>query len=139
MIGAREGIGLRLAGAVLVLGGGLLHVVLAFDEYGSTDLIRVFFVNGAASAVVAVWLVLGRGPAPALAGIGLSAGSLLAFGLSRLGDGVLGFRATGLDPLPEAPLTLVLEAAAMGVLLVLSARHRAQLAEAVRDAVPGRR
>jgi len=111
----------RLAAAVLVLAGGAVHVSLAFDGYGSPDLIDAFYLNGAVSAVVAAWLVLSSGVAAPLAGLGLTAGSLIGFGLSRIGDGTLGFRATGLDPSPEAALTLMVEVAAL-VALALVAR-----------------
>lgn len=107
---------LRLLAATLLLVGGAIHTWLAFDGYGTGDLEQLFFVNGAASAVVAGALALSRNPVPALAGAGIAAGSLGAFVLSRIGSGVVGFRGTGLDPFPEVPLTLVVEAAALVVI-----------------------
>lgn len=130
--------GARLLGAVLLLAGGAIHTWLAVDGYGSTDLQAVFLLNGAASAIVAVALVFGRGPIAPLAGVGLSAVSLLAFGLSRVGDGVVGFRATGLEPAPEALLTLVIEGAALAVLAFLALAERHQLVGAIRDGLPSR-
>ena len=52
-----------------------------------------------------------------MAGIGVAAGSLVALALSRTGDGLLGFQGNGLDPAPDALLTIVFE----GVALVLLA------------------
>lgn len=127
---------LRLLGAVFLLIGGAIHTWLAFDQYGTADLEKVFFLNGAGSAVVAAAIVLGRGPLAPLVGVGVSAVSLLAFALSRVGDGVVGFRATGLDPVPEAPLTLLVEGAALVTLGLVVFAMRRRLVDAVRDALP---
>lgn len=128
---------LRLAGAALLLGGGAIHVLLAFDGYGTALLQDMFLLNGAGSAAVALLLLLVRGPLPALAGMGVAGASLLALGLSRVGDGVLGFRGTGFDPMPEVPLTILLEVGALAVLAVAAARARQPLVDLVRDALPG--
>lgn len=112
---------LRVLGAVLLLAGGAIHTWLAFDGYGTAVLETAFFLNGVASAVAAAVVVLLAGRLGPLAGLGVSAGSLAAFVLSRVGPGVLGFRATGLDPAPEALATLVVEAAALAVLAIVLA------------------
>lgn len=104
---------LRTAGALAVLAGGGLHAKLALESYGTADLITLFFMNAIGSALVAAWMVYDRGPFPLLAGLGVSTVSLLAFGLSRVGDGVVGFRGIGLEPGPEALATLVAEGAAL--------------------------
>ena len=106
---------LRTTGAVALLAGGALHVRLALDAYGTDDLITVFFMNAIGSALVGAWVVYDRRPLSLTAGIGISAVSLAAFGLSRVGDGVLGFRGVGVEPAPDVVLTL----AAEGVALVL--------------------
>lgn len=125
---------LRLAGTALLLVGGAIHVVLAFDGYGTSTLEDMFLLNGAGSAIVAIAVLLVRGPVPALAGIGLAASSLLALALSRSGDGVFGFRGTGLDPMPEVPLTILVEVAAVVVLGALALREREPLVDLVRSA-----
>ena len=108
---------LRLAGAVLVLIGGAMHLKLNFDDYGNDDIIRAFALNAAASAVVAAYLALRDDLLGPLAGIALSLGSLVAFGLSRRGDGLLDFREVGwTNPAPEAVITLVAEGLAVVVL-----------------------
>lgn len=128
---------LRMLGAVLLVVGGAIHTWLAFDGYGTADLETVFLLNGAGSALVAAALASTRGPIAPLAGAGISAISLLAFALSRIGDGVVGFRATGLEPAPEALLTLVVEAAALVVIGAVVVAERRRLAADVRAALPG--
>lgn len=124
---------LRVLAAVLLLAGGAIHIWLAFDGYGTAALESAFFLNGVASAVAAAAIVLLPGPVGPLAGVGVSAGSLIAFALSRIGNGVLGFRGTGLDPAPEALATLVVEAAAVAVLaMVLFTERDVGGAEATR-------
>lgn len=125
---------LRLVGAALLLAAGAIHVALAFDGYGTDALEDLFLVNGAASAVVAGLVVLVRGPLPPLAGLAVSAGSLLALALSRTGDGIAGFRGTGLDPMPEVPLTIALELAGVVLFAALAWREREPLVDAVAGA-----
>jgi hypothetical protein len=117
---------LRLLGAALLLAGGAVHLQLSFDDYGSRDIDRTFAVNALASALVAGYLALRRDPVGPLAGLAVSAGTLVAFALSRTGDGLLDFRATGLEPSPQAVVALVAEAAAIVVLVLalLLARRR---------------
>lgn len=126
--------GRRLLGAVLLLAGGAVHTRLAFDKYGSEELIAVFFLNGLASAVFAVAITLSTHPFAPVAGIGVAAVSLAAFALSRVGDGVLGFRGHGLDPAPEALLTLLFESAALAVLASVVLDRRQELVATDRQA-----
>jgi hypothetical protein len=107
---------LQLLGAALLLTGGAVHLQLSFDDYGTTDIDRTFAVNALLSALVAGYLALRRDPLGPLAGIAVSVGTLVAFALSRTGDGLLDFRATGLEPSPQAVLALVAEGAAVVVL-----------------------
>lgn len=127
----------RLAGAALLLGGGAIHALLALDGYGTATLQDTFLLNAAGSAVVALLLLAAPGPLPALGGIGVAGASLLALALSRVGDGVVGFRGTGFDPVPEVPLTIALEVAAVVVLAVAVRREREPLVEILRSARAG--
>ena len=115
---------LRLAGAVLVLAGGAIHLELNLDGYGNDDILIAFALSAAASAAVAAYLVLREDTYGPLAGIALSVGSLLAFALSRRGDGLLDFREVGWNPSPEAALTVVVEAAATVVLVAIIRQER---------------
>lgn len=119
------------AGALLV--GGALHVRLAFDQYGTPNLMKLFFLNGLVSGLVVAWIALGPRPFAAIAGLGVSLVSLVAFGLSRIGNGIVGFRATGLAPAPDAALTLVAELVAAGILGAFVLSSRAELAGQARD------
>ena len=107
---------LRLVGAVLVLAGGAIHLKLNLDDYGNDDILLAFALNAVASALVAAYLVLRDDVVGPIAGIGLSVGSLLAFTMSRRGDGLLDFREVGWNPSPEAALTVAVELAALAVL-----------------------
>ena len=124
---------LRIAAAAALLIGGALHARLAFDSYGTTDLITLFFLNAVGSALVAAWIAYDRTPFALLAGLGVSTVSLMAFALSRVGDGVVGFRGVGLEPGPDALLTIVAEG--LAVLLLASAllRERHQLVAVVQQ------
>lgn len=108
---------LRLAGAALVLLGGAVHLKLQLDEYGTEDIGRTFAINAIVSGLVAAYLVLRSDIVGPLAGIAVSAGTLIGFTLSRVGDGILDFRETGFDA-PYAELTVATEVAAVVVLAV---------------------
>ena len=113
---------LRLAAAAAVLVGGLVHLQLYFDGYRdfpNDNLGRSFLANGVASAVLAAALVVRRDILIRLAAIGVSAGTLIAFALSRTDSGIFGFSESGLRPSPQAALTLVTEILAI-VLLAAS-------------------
>lgn len=108
---------LRLCGAVLVLAGGAIHLKLQLvDDYGPLDIRRAFALNALVSGAVALYLVLRDDVVGPLAGIAVSVGSLIAFTLSRNGDGILDFREVGWNPSPEAALTIVVQVAAVLVL-----------------------
>jgi hypothetical protein len=127
MAGTTRPRALAVLGAIAVLAGGALHVRLGFDDYGTEDLVTVFFLNGVGSALVAAWIAYDRRPFALLAGLGISTVSLLAFGLSRRGDGVLGFRGVGLDPSPDVALTLLAEGVATLALGAALLASRAEL------------
>ena len=107
---------LRLAGAALLLVGGAIHLELNLDAYGNDAILRAFALNAAASASVAAYLVLRDDRLGPVLGVALSVGSVVAFALSRRGDGILDFREVGWNPAPEAVLTVVVEVAAIVVL-----------------------
>jgi hypothetical protein len=106
---------LRFAGAALVLLGGFLHLKLQLDEYGTEDIGRAFALNAIASGLVAAYLVLRADLVGPILGMALSAGSLAAFALSRVGDGILDFRESGFDA-PYSALTVATEVLALVVL-----------------------
>ena len=116
---------LRLLLAVLVLLGGAVHLKLSIDDYGTADIIKLFAVNAIASALVAAYLALREDAVGLLAAAGISAGTLVAFALSRVGDGILDFREQGLNPSPDAVATVVLELAALALAVSIFLRSGA--------------
>jgi plastocyanin len=105
---------LRIAAAGALLAGGLVHLQLYFDGYRSIDKIGPsFLLNAIASGAVAAAVAVRKDRLVRLAGIGVAAGTLLAFALSRRGDGLFNFREQGLAPSPQAVLALVLEIGAI--------------------------
>ncbi len=106
---------LRLVGAVLVLIGGAVHLKLNLDDYGTEDIGRTFALNAGVSALAAAYLVLRDDILGPMAGIAVSVGTLIGFALSRVGDGILGFRETGFNA-PYAELTVAVEVLAIVVL-----------------------
>jgi hypothetical protein len=115
---------LRLTGAILLLIGGALHLQLHLDDYGTRTIGRGFLLNAAASALVAAYLVLRTDRLGLLAGIGLSLATLATFILTRTGDGFLNFHDTGLNPAPQALLTVLTELGATAVLATALLRPR---------------
>ncbi len=109
----------RLLAAAAVLVGGLVHLQLYFDGYRNLpdpNLGRSFIANSVASVIVAAALVWRRDAIVRLAGTGVALATLGAFALSRTGSGLFGLRETGLEPSPQALITLVAEVLAVAVL-----------------------
>ena len=118
---------LRYFGAVLLLVGGLVHLQLYFDGYRdfpNENLGRSFLLNAAASVAVAALLFLRRDTLVRVAGVAIAAGTLVAFVLSRTGDGIFGFTESGLNPSPQASIALFAEIGAIAVLLASLAVER---------------
>lgn len=110
---------IRIAAAIFLLAGGAIHLQLHLDNYGTAAIARTFVLNAAASAVVAAYLMLKRDRLGPLAGVAVSLLSLGGLAMTRVGDGVLGFRETGLNPTPQAPVTVGVELVAVVLLLIL--------------------
>jgi hypothetical protein len=120
----RTQLAVRLAAALLVLAGGLIHLKLYYDGYRDVpndNLGRSFLLNAAGSIVLALALVTWRRWFVAAASLVLVNGSLLAFGLSRTDRGIFGFTEAGFHPSPEAALAIVVEIAAAALLVVVLA------------------
>jgi plastocyanin len=105
---------LRIVAAIALLIGGLVHLQLYFEGYRSIDKIGPsFLLNAIASGVIAAALVARREWFVRLAGIGVAAGTIGAFIISRQGDGLFDFREQGLNPSPQAIIALVVEIVAI--------------------------
>jgi hypothetical protein len=103
--------------ALLIAAGGYVHLCLYRHGYRSIPKIGVaFLLTVVASGVLALGLVVLRGGAnrlARLAGIALSAGTLVAFALSRTPAGLFNFREIGFHPSPQAALAVITEASAL--------------------------
>jgi hypothetical protein len=106
----------RYAGALLVLGGGAIHLSLYLDGYSSIPRIgTVFLVNVAAAVLIAAALAFRPIGSFALAALLFSVGTMTAFVLSRT-TGILGFREVGWDVRSAAAFaTEALSVAVIGV------------------------
>ncbi len=108
---------LRIAAAIALLIGGLVHLQLYFEGYRSIDKIGPsFLLNAVASGLIAAALVAREEWFVRLAGIGLAVGTIIAFIVSRQGDGLFDFREQGLEPSPQAIIALVVEIATIVLL-----------------------
>lgn len=108
---------LRIAAAIGLLIGGLVHLQLYFEGYRSIDKIGPsFLLNAVASGAIAAALVARKEWLVRLAGIGLAVGTIVAFIVSRQGDGLFDFREQGFEPSPQAIIALVVEIATIVLL-----------------------
>ncbi len=73
----------RLAGALLVLATGAVHLYLYFDYFHLIPVVGVLFLlNAVAAAVIGALLLVSARPLVVLAGIGFAAATLVFFLLS---------------------------------------------------------
>ena len=108
---------LRIAAAIALLIGGLVHLQLYFEGYRSIDKIGPsFLLNAIAAGVIAATLAARKEWLVRLAGLGLAVGTIIAFIISRQGEGLFDFREQGLEPSPQAIIALVVEIAAVVLL-----------------------
>ena len=125
---ARNALGLRLVGALLVLLGGAVHLQQWITVFRDQPIGPSFLVNAAASLIVAVALVVTDDRVvvwPAVAGLALSLGSLVALLASRT-VGLPGFEATGYDVAEyQAIVVEALAALVLGLVLLVLRRAAA--------------
>jgi hypothetical protein len=104
----------RFAAAALLVAGGAIHLSLYLDGYRSIPRIGVVFVaNVVVAAVLAVALVARPLRISAVAALGFSAATMVAFLLSRT-TGLLGFMEAGWDT--KAASAFAVEALTVAVL-----------------------
>lgn len=117
---------LRGCAAGTVATSGYIHAQLYIDGYRFIHVIGVmFFIQAAASFAVAALLLAGtvlRPPALiALTAAGTALGALAGFAASRT-VGVFGFTERGLQPAPQALISVLVEVATLALLAVSGAR-----------------
>jgi hypothetical protein len=107
--------------ALLIAAGGYVHLCLYRHGYRTIPKIGVgFLFTVIASGVLALGLMVLRGHANRLArvaGMALSAGTLVAFVISRTPAGLFNFREVGFQPSPQAALAVITEGSALLLLL----------------------
>jgi hypothetical protein len=117
--------------ALLIAAGGYVHLCLYRHGYRTIPKIGVgFLLTVIASGVLALGLVVLRGGANRLvrlAGIALSAGTLVAFAVSRTPAGLFNFREVGFHPSPQAALAVLTEGSALLLLLITFVMERTSL------------
>jgi hypothetical protein len=117
--------------ALLIAAGGYVHLCLYRHGYQTIPTIGVgFLLTVIASGVLALGLVVLRGGAnrlARLAGMALSAGTLVAFALSRTPAGLFNFREVGFQPSPQAALAVITEGGALVLLLITFVMERTAL------------
>ncbi len=114
---------LRLPAAACLAVAGYLHADLYVHGYQAIPVIGpAFLVQASGSFAVAVLLVVSNSPVLRVLAAGLVAGALGGFVLSRT-VGLYGFVEHGLQPAPQALLSLVVEIAVLLLLAVPLARR----------------
>lgn len=110
---------LRSATAVTLAAAGYIHAVLYVDEYRFVHVVGpLFLLQASASFALAALLLVGTPPLLLRVAVaGAAAGALGGFAASRT-VGVFGFTEHGLQPAPQAALSLVAETGTL-VLLAL--------------------
>jgi hypothetical protein len=113
----------RIAGAICLAGSGFVHAQLYVHGYRAIPVIGpTFLLQGAGACAVGLLLLFTASPVLRLGAAGLAAGALIGFALSRT-VGVFGFIERGVDPQPQALLSLLAEVAVL-VLLGWAPVHR---------------
>ena len=113
----------RIASAICLAGSGFMHAQLYVHGYRAIPWIGPMFLLQGAGALAVGLLLLVAGPVVLrLGAVGLAAGALVGFVLSRT-VGVFGFTERGFDPQPQALLTLLTELAVLALLAWSPARR----------------
>lgn len=109
---------LRWAIAATLAVSGYIHAQLYVDEYRFIHIVGpLFLLQASVSFAVAALLLIGMPPLLRIAAAGAALGALGGFAASRT-VGVFGFTEHGLQPAPQAQLSLLAET---GTLLLLAA------------------
>ncbi|MFZ0876998.1 MAG: hypothetical protein WAN20_21130 [Pseudonocardiaceae bacterium] len=129
----------RVGAAGCLAASGVIHTQLYLTGYRSIPGIgSAFLLQASGSFAVALLLLLSSAAVLRLAAAALAAGAMMGFIASRT-VGVLGFVEYGLLPAPQALISVLVEATALGLLAVaLHDRRSARFAGGGRGARPPR-
>ncbi|MEV5011615.1 MULTISPECIES: hypothetical protein [unclassified Streptomyces] len=119
----------RIAIAATLAGSGYIHARLYVDEYRFIPVVGpLFLLQASVSFAVAALLLIGMPPLLKLAAAGVALGALGGFAASRT-VGVFGFTEHGLQPAPQALLSILAETGTLLLLAIWQAiatrQHRA--------------
>lgn len=113
---------LRLAAVATVTESGYLHAKLYVNGYHFIhDVGVMFLLQASVSFAVAALLLVSAQPVLQLAAAGTAVGALGGFVMSRT-TGVAGFRERGLQPAPDALLSVLAESATIVLVAALAAQ-----------------
>jgi len=108
----------RIGVAVCLAASGFVHAELYIHGYRAIPGIGpMFLLQASGSLAVAVLLLISAPPVLRLGAAALTAGALGGFALSRT-VGVFGFIERGLNPAPEALISIAVELAALLLLVI---------------------
>lgn len=112
---------LRVAIAATLAGSGYIHAQLYIEEYRFIHVVGfLFLLQASVSFAVAALLLVGMPPLLRAAAAGVALGALAGFAASRT-VGVFGFTEKGLQPAPQALLSLLAETGTLALLAVWQA------------------
>ncbi|MGH3865520.1 MAG: hypothetical protein ACRDQ4_05140 [Pseudonocardiaceae bacterium] len=113
----------RFGAAGCLAASGVIHAELYLNGYRVIPWIGpAFLLQASGSLAVALLLLLTWAPVPRLAAAALAGGALVGFILSRT-IGILGFVEYGLQPAPQALISVLVEIATLGMLAVPRSRR----------------
>lgn len=114
----------RIAVAAVVAVSGYIHADLYLHGYQFIPTIGpAFLLQASGSFAVALLLLAGGPPLIRWAAAALAAGALVGFALSRT-TGLFGFTETGLQPAPQALISILAELATLALLAGPLIAHR---------------
>jgi hypothetical protein len=120
----RTAVLLRIGVALCLATSGFLHAQLYLRGYRTIPGIGpAFLLQASGSIAVALLLLVASPIVLRLGAAALAAGALGGFALSRT-VGVLGFVEHGLNPAPQALVSVLVETAALGLLAIPVLRRR---------------
>jgi hypothetical protein len=107
----------RVGAAGCLAASGVIHADLYLHGYHAIPVVGpAFLLQASAALAVALLLLLTATAIPRLAAAALTAGALAGFAASRT-IGIFGFVERGLQPAPQALISLLVEIATLGLLV----------------------
>jgi hypothetical protein len=120
-------LGLQIAVGVSAAVGGIVHAYLYGDGYRDIPTVGpAFLIQGSVLCALAILILIGGPVWLRLAAAAVSAGSVVAFALSR-SVGLFGFIETGWEPAPYALLSVIAEALVVVLVGVELLRRRGRV------------